>query len=76
MKVVVERNGQSREVAGARKWAIAIPAILVAALMLAAVVIFVLGLAVTVAAVLIVAIPAALILALVARMLMYRAAED
>ncbi len=67
MKVVITRDGERKEVSGWRRWAIAIPVILVAAFVFAAAVVLVLGLTFTVVAVLIVAVPAAVILALVAR---------
>lgn len=72
MKVVVERDGQRQEITGWRGWAIAIPVILVAAIVIAAAIVFVLGLTLTVGAVVIIAVPAAVILALIARALMSR----
>jgi hypothetical protein len=72
MKVVVERDGQRQEIVGWRRMAIAFPVILVAAIVIAAVLVFVLGLTLTMGVVLIIALPAALILGLFARMLMNR----
>ena len=74
MKVVIEKDGECREVFGWRKWAIAIPAILVAAIVLALVTVIVLGFAVTLGAVLLFAIPAALVLAALAQVVMRREA--
>ena len=70
MRVVMERNGQRREITGWRRWAITFFAVLVAAIVATAVIILVLGLTVTIGAVLLIAIPAALILALIVRLLM------
>ncbi len=72
MKVMIDRNGETQEITGWRRWAIVIPVIAVVALVLAAAVVFVLGLTLTVGVVLIVALPAAVILALLARMVMNR----
>lgn len=76
LRVVIERNGQSREVSGWRKWALAIPVIVFAALAFAVAVVFMLGLTLTIAAILIVAVPTALILALIARSLVQREASS
>ena len=72
MKVVIERDGERKEISGWRGWAIAIPIILVAAFVIAAAIVLVLGLTLTAGAVLIIAAPAAVILALIARALMNR----
>ena len=75
MKVVIDQDGERREVTGWRKWAIALPAILLAALALSLLTVMVLGIALTVGAVLLIAIPAALVLALVAQAIMGRGAK-
>ena len=75
MKIVIERDGQSEELSGWRKWALAIPAILAIALVISIVIVVLLGVALTIGAILIVAIPAALVLALIARLLMRRRAS-
>jgi hypothetical protein len=72
MKVVVERNGRRREITGWRKWAIAIPAILFAAVVATAVIVLVLGIAVTAGIVLMILVPALLVCALIAALLMQR----
>ena len=74
MKIVVERDGQRQEITGWRRWAIAIPAILVAAIVAAAVIVLVLGITLTLGVVLLIAVPAVLVLALMARVLMNRSA--
>lgn len=70
MEFSVERDGQ--EVFGWRKWAIAIPVVLITALVVTAAIVFMLGLALTVVTVLLVAVPVVLILALIARVLFKR----
>ena len=76
MKVVVERDGERQDISGWRKWAIAIPVILVAACVVAAAIVLVLGLALTAGAVLMIAAPAALILVLIAHAVIKREASD
>ena len=76
MKIVVERDGQRREITGWRRWAIAIPVILVGTIVAVAVIVLVLGLTLTLGIVLLIAVPAVLILALMARLLMSRRAAD
>ena len=66
LKVVIEQDGQSREVTGWRKWAIAVPVLAALALLGAVAALFVFGIVVTIGAVLLAAIPIALILALIA----------
>jgi hypothetical protein len=68
MKVVIERQGRRRELLGWRKWAIAVPGIAIAALLIAVAAVLLLGLALTVGVILMVAVPAALILAGIALM--------
>jgi uncharacterized membrane protein YhaH (DUF805 family) len=68
MKVLIERHGRRREVSGWRKWAIAVPGIAIAALLLAVAVVLALGLALTIGVILMVTVPAALILAWIAFM--------
>jgi hypothetical protein len=70
VKVVYGRDGRREEVAGWRKWSIAIPAAFVAAVVLALVLVIVFGIAITVGAVLLIAVPAAVLLALLARAVM------
>ena len=70
MKVSVKRNGQ--EVVGWRKWAIAIPIVLITAFAFTAAIVLIFGLALTVGTVLLVAIPVVLILALIARVVFKR----
>ncbi|HEY4922530.1 MAG TPA: hypothetical protein VII40_20685 [Xanthobacteraceae bacterium] len=74
MKIMVERDGQRQEITGWRRWAIAIPVILVAAIVAAAVIVLVLGITLTLGVVLLIAVPAVLVLALMARVLMNRSA--
>jgi hypothetical protein len=74
MKIVMERDGQRQEITGWRRWAIAIPVILVAAIVAGAVIVLVLGITLTLGVVLLIAVPAVLILALMARVLMSRSA--
>jgi hypothetical protein len=66
LKVVIEQDGQSREISGWRKWAIAIPVLAAVALLGAITLLFILGVVVTVGAVLLAAVPIALILAVIA----------
>jgi len=66
LKVVIEEDGQSREISGWRKWAIAIPVLAAVALLGGVAALFVLGVVVTVGAVLLAAVPIVLILALIA----------
>jgi hypothetical protein len=66
LKVVIEEGGQSREISGWRKWAIAIPVLAAVALLGGVVALFVLGVVVTLGAVLLAAVPIALILVLIA----------
>ena len=61
MKLEIERDGQRREITGWRKWAIAILVIVIAALAVAAAVLFVVGLTFTVGAILVVALPVAVV---------------
>ncbi len=68
LKVVIEEDGQSREISGWRKWAIAIPVLAAVALLGGVMALFVLGIVVTVGAVLLAVVPIALILALIAYM--------
>lgn len=70
MKVVIERDGERKEIGGWRGWAIAIPIGLVAAFVIAAAIVLVLGLTLTAGAVLIIAAPTAAVLVLIARILM------
>ena len=70
LKVTYERDGRREDVAGWRKWAIAIPGILVAALALALLIIIVFGIAITASVVLLIAVPAVVLLALLARVVM------
>ncbi len=72
MKVVIDKDGERREVMGWRKWAIAILAIVVLAFMLSLVTVIILGLAVTIGALVMFAIPAALVLAAIAQATMGR----
>ena len=76
MNIVVERDGQRREITGWRRWAIAIPVILVGMIVAVAVIVLVLGITLTLGIVLLIAVPAALILALMARLLMSRGAAS
>jgi len=66
LKVVIEEDGQTREISGWRKWAIAIPVLGAMTLLGAVALLFLLGVVVTVGAVLLAAVPIALILALIA----------
>jgi uncharacterized membrane protein YoaK (UPF0700 family) len=64
-KVVIERDGRSREVLGRRRWAIAVPVLALVAPVVAVAVLFAFGLVLTISAVLMVAVPVALVLALI-----------
>jgi hypothetical protein len=66
MKVYFERGGRKREIVGWRKWAITVPSIAVASLVVAVVVVLALGLALTIGVILMLAVPFALILAWIA----------
>jgi hypothetical protein len=68
MKVVVERDGRSREVLGWRRWAIAIPVLAIVAPVGAVAVLLIFGLALTIGAVLMVAVPIALVLVFIGLM--------
>ena len=68
LKVVIEKDGRSREISGWRKWAIAIPVVAAVALVGAVAALFVLGVVATIGAVLLAAIPILLILAVIAYM--------
>jgi hypothetical protein len=66
LKVVIEEDGEAREISGWRKWAIAVPALAAVALLGAVTLMFLLGVVVTIGAVLLAAVPLALILAFIA----------
>jgi hypothetical protein len=76
MRVMIERNGESREIAGWRRWAIGIPIIALLALMMALAILLVLGVAATIGVVVLVAliigVPILLILALMGRVVVTR----
>ena len=76
MKVVIERNGQSREISGWRRWAIGIPIVALLALVMALAILLVLGVATTIGVVVLVAViigvPILLILALMGRVVVTR----
>ena len=69
MKVFVERKGRKRELTGWRKWAVAVPGLTFAGLVIAVAIVFAFGLVLTVSAVLLIAVPIVVILAGIAMIL-------
>jgi hypothetical protein len=70
MKVVFTRNDRRTVITGWRAWALAVPVMLIAALILVVAVAFALGLVLTVGTILLIGVPIALLLTLIAHLLL------